>query len=42
MEMNGFTAEAWVLLPIAHAVLLATFLHYKVETKINKVLNRYR
>ena len=42
METNGFTAEAWVLLPITHAVLLATFLHYKVETKINKVLNRYR
>lgn len=42
METNGFTAEAWVLLPIAHAVLLAAFLHYKVETKINKVLNRYR
>lgn len=42
MEMNGFTAEAWVLLPIAHAVMLAALLHYGVEIKINQVLKKYR
>ena len=42
METNGFTAEAWVLLPIAHAVMLAALLHYGIETKINHVLKKYR
>ena len=42
METRGFTAEAWVLLPIAHAVMLAALLHYGVEIKINHVLKKYR
>lgn len=42
METSSFTAEAWVLLPIAHAVMLAALLHYGVETKINHILKKYR
>lgn len=42
IEINGLTNEAWVIIPIVHAVLLATFFHYEVEIKINKVLSRYR
>lgn len=42
METSGFTAEGWVLLPIAHAVMLAALLHYGVETKINHILKKYR
>ena len=34
------TAEVWILLPIAHAILLATILHYGVELKINQMLKR--
>ena len=40
MEMQGMTAEVWILLPIAHAILLATILHYGVELKINQMLKR--
>lgn len=42
METSGFTAEAWVLLPIAHAVMLAALFHYGIEIKINQVLKKYR
>ena len=33
MEMHGMIAEFWIILPIAHAILLATILHYGVELK---------
>lgn len=36
MELCGMTAESWILLPIVHAILLATILHYGVEVKINQ------
>ena len=38
MEMHGMIAEFWIILPIAHAILLATILHYGVELKINKMI----
>ena len=38
MEMHGLIAEIWLILPIAHAILLATILHYGVELKINKII----
>lgn len=38
MERYGLTAEVWVLLPIAHAILLAAMLHYSIEVKISRKL----
>ena len=40
MEMHGMTAEVWMLLPIAHAILLATILHYGVELRINRMIKK--
>ena len=40
MEMYGMTAEVWMLLPIAHAILLATILHYGVELRINRMIKK--
>lgn len=40
MELCGMTAESWILLPIAHAVLLATILHYGVEVKIIQIFKK--
>ena len=42
MEVQGLVAEVWVLLPVIHAIFLATILHYGVENKINKVLRKTR
>lgn len=38
MEANGMVAEFWMLVPILHAILLASILHYSVELKINKMI----
>ena len=40
MEMHGMTEEIWMLLPIAHAILLATILHYGIEVRINRMIKR--
>lgn len=40
MESNGMVGEAWVLLPIIHAILLAAALHYVVEKRINQKLRK--
>lgn len=34
------TAENWILLPIVHAILLASILHYGVEVKINQMFKK--
>lgn len=40
MELCGMTAENWILLPIVHAILLASILHYGVEVKINQMFKK--
>lgn len=38
MEMKGFIAEVWILLPITHAVILATLLHCGIEVRVNNII----
>lgn len=40
MELCGMTTECWILLPIAHAIILATILHYGIEIKINQMFKK--
>lgn len=40
MELCGMTTECWILLPIAHAIILATILHYGIEVKINQMFKK--
>ena len=42
MEKYGMVAEAWVMVPIIHAVILAAILHFGIETKINQKLKKNR
>lgn len=40
IESHGMVAEFWVLVPLIHAISLATILHYGVELRLNRLLRK--
>ena len=41
MESHGMVAEAWILVPVIHAIVLAAILHYGIELRLNHLLERF-
>ena len=40
MESHGMAAEAWILVPVIHAIVLAAILHYGIELRLNHLLGK--